>query len=156
MKNPEHIYQTHIRTTPQRLWEAITSPEFTRQYFHRMHIDCDWKPGSAVKFRYEDGRVGCEGTLLDCVPPKLLRYTWRFLFDEQLAKERPSTVTFEIEPAGENCRLRVTHNDFDADSKVFPMISEGWSEVISSLKSLLETGTALEVAGNPEASRGAA
>lgn len=155
MKRPEHIYETYIRSTAEQIWKAITTAEFTRQYFHRMAIESDWKPGSPVRFRYDDGRVGCEGIIRDYDPPRRLSYTWRFLFDDALARERPSTVTFEITPVGEACRLRIVHNDFDADSKVYLMIRDGWAEVASSLKSLLETGEPLNVAGNEE-ERGAA
>lgn len=159
MKGPEHIYETYIRASREKVWEAITTPEFTRQYFHRMNIQSDWTPGSSVTFTYDDGRVGCEGELLEYEAPNRLSYTWRFTFDDALAEERPSTVLFELFPAGETTRLRITHGDFDADSKVYPMISEGWAEVVSSLKSLLETGEALEIAGNGEGgseTRGAA
>ena len=155
MNRPEHVYEIYIRSTAERIWKAITTPEFTRQYFHRMAIQSDKKIGSPVRFLYEDGRLGCEGVLREYDPPKRLSYTWRFLFDEAMAAERPSTVTFEITPMGEACRLRIVHGDFDADGKVYPMISEGWAEVVSSLKSLLETGTPLAIAGNEE-ERGAA
>lgn len=156
MKRLEHVYETYIRATPQRIWEAITSAEFTRQYWHRMSVDSAWTPGAPVRFLYEDGRVGCEGEILECQPPRRLSYTWRFLFEEGLAAERPSTVVFEIKPMGEACRLRVTHGDFDPDSKVYPMISDGWAEVICSLKSLLETGRPLDIAGNQAPQRGVA
>lgn len=156
MKKPEHVYETYIRASAESLWEAITSAEFTRQYWHRMAVDSDWQPGATVRFRYEDGRVGCEGEVLECDPPRRLVYTWRFLFDDALAAERPSRVSFEITQLGDSCRLRLTHGDFDPDSKVFPMISDGWAEVISSLKSLLETGRPLAIAGNPASERGAA
>jgi uncharacterized protein YndB with AHSA1/START domain len=149
-KGPKHVYQAYIRASRERVWEAITTPEFTRQYFHRMRIRSDWKPGSSVTFVYDDGRVGCEGRLLEFDPPRRLSYTWRFTFDEALAQERPSTVVFELETAGQATRLRIVHGDFDDDSKVYPMIREGWAEVVSSLKSLLETGEALAVAGNAD------
>lgn len=155
MNRPEHVYETYIRSTPERIWKAITTPEFTRQYFHRMAVETDWRIGSPVKFLFADGRVGCEGVVKECDPPRRLSYTWRFLFDEALAGERPSTVVFEITPMGDVCRLRITHGDFDPDSRVYPMICEGWAEVVSSLKSLLETGQPLAIAGNEE-ERGAA
>jgi uncharacterized protein YndB with AHSA1/START domain len=148
MHRPKHIYETYIRADAQTIWRAITTPEFTRQYFHAMAIESDWSVGAPVTFRYADGRIGCEGVLLEITPPRRLAYTWRFLFDAELAKERPSRVTFEIEPRGRVSVLRVTHDDFDADSKVYPMISKGWAEIVSSLKSLLETGQPLEIAGN--------
>jgi len=148
MDRPKHVYETYIRADAQTLWAAITTPEFTSQYFHGMAIESDWTVGGHVQFKYADGRVGCEGDLLECKPPSRISYTWRFLFEEELAKERPSRVTFEIESRGMVCRLRVIHDDFEPDSKVYAMISTGWAEVISSLKSLLETAESLQIAGN--------
>lgn len=147
---PDYLYETYIRTTPERLWEAITSAEFTRRYFHGMEIRSDWKVGAAVTFHYPDGKAGVGGELLEYDPPRRLAYTWRFLFDEALAAEAPSRVTYEIEPRGATCLLRVIHDRFPAGSKVLPMISEGWAPILCSLKSLLETGEPLDVAGNEE------
>jgi len=146
MSKPEYLYETWIRTTPERLWEALTSPAFTRQYFHAMTIESDWTPGAPVRFLYDDGRPGVEGIVLAVEPCTRLSYSWRFVFDEKYAQERPSRVSFEIEQRGPSCRLRVIHDDFDADSLVLPMISAGWSSIVCSLKSLLETGAALEIA----------
>ena len=151
MNEPNHVYRAWIRATPERIWQAITSPEFTRQYFHNMIIESEWEVGSPVVFRYpDDGRVGVEGKVLEHEPPSRLAYTWRFTFDPEVAAERPSRVTWTIEPRGEVTLLTVVHDDFDPDSRVLPMVTEGWSEVICSLKSLLETGEALPVAGNEE------
>ncbi len=143
MKKPDFQYETWIRTTSQQLWEAITSPEFTRQYFHGMAIDSDWVPGSPVRFRYPDGRVGVEGEIIESQPYCRLAYTWRFLHDSALAAEQPSRVDWEIEAKEGVCRLRVSHTGFAAGSRVLPMITEGWSPILCSLKSLLETGAAL-------------
>lgn len=160
MSKPEHIYETYIRSTPERIWEAITTAAFTRQYFHNMLIESDWTTGAPVVFKYEDGRTGVEGEVLEAIRPTRLSYTWRFVFDETLAKERPSRVTFEIEPKGDVCCLRMTHDEFDADSKVLPMISQGWAPILCSLKSLLETGEPLvmeeEQTEEPASERGAA
>lgn len=150
MNKPDYVYETYIRTTPERLWKAITSAEFTRQYFHGMAIESDWTPGGPVVFRYEDGRPGVEGQVLEAEPTRLLRYTWRFVYDEELARERPSRVSFEIEPQGAVCRLRVTHDDFDPHSKVLPLVSQGWAPLICSLKSLLETGQPLDLEDGEE------
>lgn len=154
MIKPAYMYETWIRTTPERLWEALTSPAFTRQYFHAMTIESDWTPGAPVRFLYDDGRPGVEGEVLVVEPYSELTYTWRFVFDEAYSRERPSRVSFEIDQRGPSCRLRVIHDDFDADSLVLPMISAGWSSIICSLKSLLETGAALEIA-DEEKDRGA-
>ena len=145
MSKPDFVYETWIRTTPERLWEALTSSAFTCRYFHAMAIESDWAPGSPVVFRYEDGRPGVEGEVLEAIPGRRLVYTWRFVFDEALARERPSRVAFEIERRGSNCRLRVVHDQFAPDSRVLPMIREGWAPIICSLKSLLETGEPLTI-----------
>lgn len=145
MSKPDFVYETWIRTTPERLWEAITSSAFTRRYFHEMAIESDWTPGAPVVFRYDDGRPGVEGEVLEAIPGERLVYTWRFVFDETLARERASRVAFEIEQRGPSCRLRVVHDQFEPDSRVLPMISEGWAPIICSLKSLLETGEPLTI-----------
>lgn len=150
MSKPEYIYETYIRTTPEKIWEAVTTAAFTRQYFHNMYVESDWQVGSPVYFKYADGNNGVEGEVLAVDKPHKLVYTWRFVFDEKFARERPSRVTFEIEPQGPVSRLRVTHDEFDEDSNVLPAISQGWAPIICSLKSLLETGEPLPVAGNEE------
>lgn len=150
MNKPSYVYETYIRSTPEEIWKALTSAEFTRRYFHNMAIESDWQPGSRMCFTYADGREGVEGKILEADEPNRLCYSWRFLFDEDIARERHSRVTYEIEAMGKTCRLRVIHDDFDEDSKVYPMIREGWAPILCSLKSLLETGEALEVAGNEE------
>ena len=143
MTNPDYQYEIWIRTTPQRLWQAITTAEFTRQYFHGMAIESDWTPGSPVLFRYPDGRVGVEGSIIESEPHSRLAYTWRFVHEPALAAEEPSRVDWAIEAKEGVCRLRVSHTGFAAGSRVLPMVSEGWSPILCSLKTLLETGNAL-------------
>ncbi len=158
MSRPEHIYEIYIRASAEAIWEAITTPAFTRQYFHAMDIDSTWETGAPVAFRSAEGQPSVEGRVIEARPPTRLSYTWRFLYDEELARERPSRVTYEIEDKGTVCRLRVSHDEFDPDSKVLAMISRGWAPILCSLKSLLETGEALAMdadAGTEEA-RGAA
>ena len=148
---PEYIYKTFIRTTPQKLWEAITSAAFTRLYFHNTEINSDWKVGSSVVFkRAGSEEIVVEGKVLTADKPKLLSYTWRALYDEDMAAESHSRVTFEIEAMPGVCRLQVVHDDFDAGSKTYEQVSQGWSAIICSLKSLLETGEPLPLAGNEE------
>ena len=116
--------------------------------------------GSPVVFnRANDGGAAVEGKLLAADKPKLLSYTWRALYDEDMAAESHSRVTFEIEAMPGVCRLRIVHDNFDADSKTYEQVSQGWSAIICSLKSLLETGEPLPLAGNeeaPEQKKGAA
>lgn len=148
--NPEYIYETFIRTTPEKLWEGLTSAAFTRLYFHNTEISSDWEVGSPVVFnRANGGGTAVEGKILAADKPKLLSYTWRALYDEDMAAESYSRVTFKIEAMQDVCRLRIVHGDFDAGSKTFAQISnQGWSAIICSLKSLLETGEPLMLAGN--------
>ncbi|MCZ6561230.1 MAG: SRPBCC family protein [Gammaproteobacteria bacterium] len=149
---PEYIYEIFIRTTPEKLWEALTSAAFTRLYFHNTEINSDWKVGSPVVFnRANDGGIAVEGEILAADKPRLLSYTWRALYDEDMAAESHSRLTFEIEEMPGVCRLRIVHDDFDADSKTYEQVSQGWSAIICSLKSLLETGEPLLLAGNEEA-----
>ena len=154
MSKPEHVYETYIRATPESLWDALTSSEFTRQYFHNCLVESDWTEGSTVLFKREDGSHVVEGSLLTADKPNRLSYTWRFVYDEELAAEKPSRVTFDIEQLGDVCRLRVIHDDFESETKTYEHVSGGWSVILCSLKTLLETGKALSLAGNED--RGAA
>ncbi len=148
---PEYIYETFIRTTPEKLWEGLTSAAFTRLYFHNTEISSDWEVGSPVVFnRANDGGTAIEGKILVADKPKLLSYTWRALYEEDMAAESHSRVTFEIEAMPGVCRLRIVHDDFEAGSKTYETVSQGWSAIICSLKSLLETGEPLLLAGNEE------
>ncbi len=140
MNKPRFVYVSYIATTPEKLWQALTSGEFTEQYWFGRCVESDWRPGSKVTFTYDQGRkVDLVGQVLRCEPPRLLSYT----FHEQSMGEPPSRVTFEIEPAQSMVKLTVTHEDFPPDSQLFERISRGWPAILSSLKSLLETGRAL-------------
>jgi len=149
MEKPKFVYVTYIHTTPEKLWAALTQPEFTRQYWFDSSIESDWKPGGPIRFR-RDGHINHDQIVLQCEPPRRLAYTWHPIFDEEMRSERPSRVTLQIDPMGEAggtgsqvVRLTVTHDDFAPNSVVFPGISEGWPAVLSNLKSLLESGHAL-------------
>ena len=145
---PVHIYETFIKASPERVWEALTTPEFTKRYFHATHVASQWRVGAPVTLNYTDGQPAVEGVLLKVDRPRTLSFTWRALYDETYSEEKPSRVTFRIEPNGEVSKLTVVHDEFEADSKLYPVISKGWSEILCSLKSLLETGEPLPIAGN--------
>ena len=144
MTAPRHVFATWIRTTPSRLWEAITSPDFTRRYFHETRFEAELKRGAPVYYRNPDGSVAVEGEVLELEPECRISISWHVLYDEEQSRERPSRVTFEIERAGPDlCKLTVVHDGFDGETKTFRSVGEGWPWILHSLKSLLETGEPL-------------
>lgn len=143
---PAHVFRTYIRTTPERLWEAITDGSMTQQFFHGTTVESDWEVGSPVYYRVENGEVGVTGEVLECDPPRRLVTTWHFSRMPQAADESPSRVTWEIEPeTADVCRLTLIHDDFDGETYTYESVGGGWPKVLDSLKSLLETGRGLDV-----------
>ncbi|CAN5499843.1 SRPBCC family protein [soil metagenome] len=142
MSRPDFVYVTFIETTPDKLWEALTSNEFTRQYFFNTDIVTDWKVGSTFAY-VQNGKTNDEGEILEFDPPKRLSYTFHSLMNETAIKETPSRVTFVLEPFGSVVKLTLTHDNFPQGSVVLGAISNGWPKILSGLKSLLETGKAL-------------
>jgi uncharacterized protein YndB with AHSA1/START domain len=149
MTEPKFVYVTFIATTPEKLWQALTDGAFTEQYWFGTRIESDWTLGARVSFSRND-EVSDYGVVLECEPPRRLSYSWRVEFHEEFRHERPSRVTFEIEPIPASTggkrpevKLTVIHDDFDDGSKVFRAVSGGWPLVLASLKSLLETGGGL-------------
>lgn len=143
---PKHVFEVYIRTTPEKLWQAITDPAFTRQYYHATDIRSDWKVGSKVEYLQADGVVALTGSILEMSPPTKLVHTFGALYDPEAAKDRPSRVTWEIVPRGEACQLTLTHDDFDGETKTWQSVKGGWSPILSRLKTLLETGKPLNIA----------
>ena len=142
MSEPKFVYVTYIATTPEKLWQALTDGAFTRRFWFGTTVESDWAVGSRVIFR-SDGEVHDSGEVLEYVPYRRLSYTWQVEFHEVFRRERPSRVTFELEPTGgAEVKLTVTHDEFEPGSKVHAAVSNGWPMMLSSLKSLLETGHA--------------
>jgi uncharacterized protein YndB with AHSA1/START domain len=137
------VYVTYIRTTPERLWDALRQPEFTRAYWFGIWQDCDWQQGSSWKMMFPDGRVADAGEVVEIEKPKRLVLKWRNEFKPELHEEGYSRCVMELEPAGEAVKLTITHEIDKPGSKFIEAVSGGWPKVLSSLKSLLETGTAL-------------
>lgn len=135
------VYEVFIRTTPQKLWRAITEPEFTRQYFFGTEIRSKLKKGEPFLSTSTDGTKMVDGVVLECNPPNKLVHTWRVLWDPALSDEL-SRVSYLIEQVGENCKLTVVH-EVESAPRTAAVVQGGWPAVLSSLKSLLETGTAL-------------
>jgi uncharacterized protein YndB with AHSA1/START domain len=141
----KHVYEIYIRTTPERLWEAITHPEMTRQYFYASAVDSEWKVGSPVRHKDANGKVMLDGNVIEIVPRQRLVTTFSALHDPATARDRPSRVTWEIEPRGEVCKLTLVHDDFDGITETYKSVGPGWNPVLSGLKTLLETGKPLNI-----------
>lgn len=138
------VYVTYIRTTPEKLWQALIDPEFTRQYWVETWQECAWTKGATWKLMIPDGRVGDAGEVLEIDPPRKLVLSWRNEFMPDLKAEGYSRMTYTLEPEGDAVKLTVLH-EIDLDnSKLIDGISSGWPGIMASLKSLLETGESLE------------
>lgn len=156
MPTQSFAYTTYIKTTPQQLWEGLTNPAFTRRYWQNEFVT-DWQQGSPMTWIHQGVTIGDpEQIVVEAEPYTRLSYTWHTITPEMAASvgidddlaatlraERRSTVTFEIEDLGGTCKLAVLHHDFDEDSTMVTMVREGWPPLISSLKTLLETGDVL-------------
>lgn len=144
MASSRFIYVTYIRTTPEKLWRALTEPEFTRQYWAGTWQESDWKKGASWRLMIPDGRVGDAGEILEIDPPRRLVVSWRNEFKPELKAEGYSRATFELEQQGDMVKLTLVHEMDKPDSKLIEATSSGWPLILASLKSLLETGESLE------------
>lgn len=144
MAQSEFVYVTYIRTTPEKLWRALTEPEFTRQFWMGTTQESDWKRGASWQISFADGRVGDSGEVVEIEPHQRLVLKWRHELMPELTAEGYSRMTYELEPAGETVKLTVTHVMDKSDSKFIKAVSGGWPIILSSLKSLLETGESIE------------
>jgi len=139
----QHVHVVHIRTTPEKLWAALTRPEFTRLYYYSADVVSDWKVGSKIEYLgLKDGKTeaALTGEVLEFTPPRRLVHTFSF----PSTGDEPTKVTYEIEPMGEMVKLTMTHEGFAGETKTYQMITRGWTPLFDGLKSLLETGKALE------------
>jgi uncharacterized protein YndB with AHSA1/START domain/DNA-binding transcriptional ArsR family regulator len=156
VEKPTFVYTTYIKTTPERLWQALTEPAFTERYWATT-FDSDWKPGSSVTWHTRGLTIADpEQVVIESDPCRRLSYTWHTITTEwaeslnltddareRLSSERRSKVTFEIEPLGDQVKLTVIHDDLDLAGLLGSLISEGWPRVLANLKTLLETGDTL-------------
>jgi len=139
----QFVYVTYIRTTPEKLFEALTKPEFTRQYWYGVSSESEWRVGAEWKLRFSDGRIADAGEVLEYDPPKRLVLKWRNEFRPELKAEGFSRCVMEIETLGEMAKLTITHSIERDNAKFIEAVAGGWPQVLSSLKSLLETGKPL-------------
>lgn len=144
MSKPQFVYVTYIETSPEKLWDALTSSEFTRRYWFNTEVRSDWKVGSPFAL-VMDGKPTDVGEILEAERPRRLSYTFKHVRDEELKKEPASKVVFTLEPHGKVVKLTLRHEGFVEGGKMLDGISKGWPAILASLKSLLESGEPLTI-----------
>jgi uncharacterized protein YndB with AHSA1/START domain len=138
---PKTVYVTYIAAPPEKVWSALISADFTRQYFFGRSVEIEQKVGGSFILRLPDGRVDTEGTVVECDPPRRLSVTWRVVWIEAMRKLPECLVTYEIEALGEAVRLTMSEcHQWDVPEEILAGGRMGWPLILSSLKSLLETG----------------
>lgn len=140
----EFVYVTYIRTTPQTLWQALTTPQFQRRFWFGMHQDCDFEKGSPWRLVFEDGRVADDGEVLEIDPPRRIVLRWRNRLRPELTEEGDARCEITIDAEGDASKLTVRHSIARDNSKLIEAVSGGWPKIFSSLKSLLETGEPMD------------
>ncbi len=134
------VYVTYIRTTPGKLWQALTDPQLIRQYRFDTTVECDWKKGSSWKMTHPDRGLLDTGEILEIEPPRRMVIRWQNEWEPAFKAEGPSRCTIELEPEDNAVKLTITHEIDRPDSPFITAVSDGWPRILSNLKSLLETG----------------
>jgi len=150
MNNSEFVYMTVIAAPPERVWEGLTTAEFTEQYWHATRVRSDFTAGAAIEFLNPDDSVGVAGEIVTAERPKELSYTWRFLRNPDAADDPASLVTFRLEAIRAGTRLTVIHDRLAEGSATATMVAFGWPHVIAGLKTLLETGKPVDFTASEE------
>jgi uncharacterized protein YndB with AHSA1/START domain len=144
VQQTEQVYQVFIKASPEQIWEAITTPEFTAKYFYGSHVESSFQPGAPAEWYSPDrSQLWVDGVVEEAEPPRRLCLTWRALYDEDTTAEPHSRVTWEIEAGEGYSKLTVVHDRLDASPKTAANVAGGWPFVLSGLKTLLETGQPL-------------
>lgn len=142
---PIHRMQIYIRTTPEKLWHALTTGQITQQFYMRSRVESTWQVGAPYHYVSPDGSILIAGEVKESQPPTRLVTTFNALFLPEDQRGETTLVTYEIEPVADNCKLTVIHEGLTSDSPMTLGIQKGWVQIISSLKSLLETGIPLDI-----------
>lgn len=143
MTGSKFVYVTYIRTTAEKLWDALTQPEFTRQYWAETWQECAWTQGASWTLMIPDGRVGDTGEVVEIDRPRRLVLNWRNQFQPELHAEGNTRLTYELEQQGEEVKLTLTHESDLPHAKTIDAVSNGWPGLLASVKTLLETGRPL-------------
>ena len=134
------VYATIIRTTPAKLWEALTDPKLIGRYWYGVNVACAWKQGAPWRMAFPDGRLADAGEILEIAPPRRILIRWQNEWNPELKAEGPSCCSIDLEPLDDAVKLTITHDLDRPDSKFITAVSGAWPYTLSNLKSLLETG----------------
>jgi uncharacterized protein YndB with AHSA1/START domain len=147
------VYEVYIRTSPEKLWNAITDPKKTKQYFFGCTVDSEWQAGSPLVYTMDDGYVPFEATIEAVEPHRRLVHSFKSNPEDNstYSPDPPSRVTYEIEQLGSTCLLRLTHEHFAGETSTVKGTNRGWQMIFSGLKTLLETGEPLVIERPEEA-----
>jgi uncharacterized protein YndB with AHSA1/START domain len=142
---PSHVFQIFIRATPEQIWEGITRPEYTSRYFYGSRVETTGETGAPIRHYGPDGAtLWGDNSIIEADRPRRLVHTWRALYDQELAAEPASRITWELEPQpGGVTKVTVVHDRLEESPKTSAHVSGGWMFIISGLKTLLETGEPL-------------
>jgi uncharacterized protein YndB with AHSA1/START domain len=147
---PTLIYTIYIASTPEQVWEALTTAEFSRKYFFGNSVEVDLRIGGAFIVRTPDGALHISGEVIECTPARRLTVTFNVNWPQLIEKLGPTLVTYDIEPVGDAVRLTLTEqHDRPLGDDILEGGRQGWPAILSSLKSALETGTPLVVRMEP-------
>jgi uncharacterized protein YndB with AHSA1/START domain len=141
MAKSTFVYVTYIRTTPEKLWSALTDVEFMKQYWFGVRCESQWTAGSSWKMTYPDGRITDAGEIVEAEPPRRLVIRWQHQYKPEFKAEGESQCTMELEPSGPAVKLSIIHTIEREPSNFIGAVSAAWPMVISNLKSLLEIGS---------------
>jgi uncharacterized protein YndB with AHSA1/START domain len=143
----EHSYGLFIQASPEQVWEALTESRFTMQYFFDSAVQSDWRVGSPYAYTSPDGaQVKFDGEIVEADPSRRLLQTLNVKLDPRLVNREPLRLGWKIEQAGEACLVTVTHEGHEADARVFAMLTSHCEQLLSGMKTLLETGKPLRMA----------
>lgn len=143
---PRTVYVIYIAATPGRVWQALTDPTFSRQYFFGFAVDVEPKQGGAFRLLYPDGRAHISGKVIDWSPPRRLSVTWLVEGMKDFAELPECLVTYDIESSGEAVKLTMTEaHSWDVPDAILSGGCAGWPAILSGLKSVLETGNPLSI-----------
>jgi uncharacterized protein YndB with AHSA1/START domain len=147
---PAIVYTIYIAATPERVWQALTSAEFSQQYFFGFAVELEPRVGGKFIVRAPDGSLHIDGDVIACDPPRRLTVTWNVNWPDLVEKLGVTLVTYELDEAGDAVRLTMTEaHDRDLDDDILSGGRQGWPAILSGLKSVLETGKPLSVAMSP-------